>query len=419
VLLVIGLACERGGLVGVQGPRDAPRRSEECGNGLDDDADDSIDEGCPCGRGERQGCFPGASEARSVGRCADGLQACATQGDVEFGTWSSCDGSELAVDEQCNAFDDDCDGAVDETCPCAEGQSRACADLQLPAPCTDGTQTCRQGRWSSCEGAVLPSVERCGDRIDNDCDGEAEEGCDCTPSPEVCANDVDDDCDGATDEPACQCTEASRRCPSDGGVDDGGDGGVVDAGQCRASPCWPVLPQCGCAPGEGCYGLNPERRVCATAGSIGELGLCEASSECEPGLGCWGVDLRVCTPYCERSSDCASGDCWGVADVGICPIVCDPIEADSVCPETTFCFVFNSRRIEDGALSFNSICTDSGTNDLGESCTTGRCQPGQLCVSEVCRELCVPGDVPCSGPGTCRRLNPAATIRGTEYGACI
>jgi hypothetical protein len=32
-------------------------------------------------------------------------------------------------------------------------------------------------KWGACEGAVGPSQELCGDGIDNDCDGEVDEGC--------------------------------------------------------------------------------------------------------------------------------------------------------------------------------------------------------------------------------------------------
>lgn len=83
--------------------------------------------------------------------------------------------------EACDGYDDDLDGAVDEDCPCAPG------DLQLCFPgapggdtgsCQPGVQRCTAlepgsevGAWGRCEGAVLPTADRCGDGIDSDCDG--------------------------------------------------------------------------------------------------------------------------------------------------------------------------------------------------------------------------------------------------------
>ena len=64
---------------------------------------------------------------------------------------------------------------------CAQGKSRPC----YPNPdkcnskkclgvCKPGTQTCQNGRWSSCQGGVLPQKERC-NALDDDCDGKVDE----------------------------------------------------------------------------------------------------------------------------------------------------------------------------------------------------------------------------------------------------
>ncbi len=79
------------------------------GNGLDDDCDGQVDEGCPCRQGAMRSCFRGPSDRRNVGRCRDGMTTCG-----ELGVWTDCVGDEGPVEEACNGLDDDCDGMVDE-----------------------------------------------------------------------------------------------------------------------------------------------------------------------------------------------------------------------------------------------------------------------------------------------------------------
>ena len=77
--------------------------------------------------------------------------------------------------ESCNALDDDCDTAFDETFPCIRGRTVSCENLCLVL----GTQTCTND-------CTLP-LECCGPR----------EYCDCG----MC----DDDCDTVTDEDCVPC----------------------------------------------------------------------------------------------------------------------------------------------------------------------------------------------------------------------
>jgi hypothetical protein len=70
--------------------------------------------GCGCESGRRE-CYSGPAESAGVGACARGAQACESGG--EFSAWGPCIGSVAPVAEACgNAVDDDCDGTADEGC---------------------------------------------------------------------------------------------------------------------------------------------------------------------------------------------------------------------------------------------------------------------------------------------------------------
>ncbi len=92
--------------------------------------------------------------------------------------------------ETCNdGLDNNCDGRVDETCPCIPGAVQRCS-LAPPGhrgvgTCSDGNQTCvgigEFGTWSPCVGAIAPTGETC-DGADNDCDGCPDNGLCCRPA---------------------------------------------------------------------------------------------------------------------------------------------------------------------------------------------------------------------------------------------
>lgn len=106
---------------------------------------------------------------------------------------SASDKTETPEAETCNNLDDDCNGQVDDGLA-----PRQCGTTDI-GTCAFGTQSCVNGGWGACTGAIEPVPEVCSDSLDNDCDGATDEGC------PVCG-------DGT-----CDATESPSSCPADCG----------------------------------------------------------------------------------------------------------------------------------------------------------------------------------------------------------
>jgi hypothetical protein len=107
--------------------------SEECGaggtgNGLDDNCNGQVDEGCTCTPGQVQPCFLGPPGRRNVGACSDGRQTCEGS---EFGAWGPCIGGLSPSAETCDKLDNDCNGCADDGLCCD-------SVLACPASVPDG-----------------------------------------------------------------------------------------------------------------------------------------------------------------------------------------------------------------------------------------------------------------------------------------
>lgn len=83
-------------------------KPEICGNGIDDNNNGLVDEGCDCSpTGQTKTC------SNNIGSCKTGIQTCG--GDGKWGL--VCDGGIVPIREICgNNIDDDCDQAVDNGC---------------------------------------------------------------------------------------------------------------------------------------------------------------------------------------------------------------------------------------------------------------------------------------------------------------
>ena len=155
---------------GSSAPPDAPPACipvDEVCDGVDNDCDDSTDEGCACAVGATQPC------GSDVGECSPGTQTCTD------GVWGACTGQVGPATETCNSLDDDCNGTADNG---DNGCGGACALPGAPG--------------APCDGA---DADQCGDDT-YACAGINAVACSAGADNVETFNMADDDCDGTTDE---------------------------------------------------------------------------------------------------------------------------------------------------------------------------------------------------------------------------
>jgi hypothetical protein len=304
-------------------------------------------------------CDPRDGLCHAGGADDDGDGHTIAEGDCDDGD----DGTYPGATEACDGRDNDCDLDVDEGFADADGDGFDVCGFgdASQADCDDSSDRRHPGRSEACDG------------LDNDCDGDVDEGLSPRSCTTVCAT-GEERCEGG--EWVCSApTECD--CTPPGTVDEEGCGYCGDRSRtCQSDLTWSSWSACSgegvCPAGTdesrscGDCSLGTQSRTCSTRCTWGSWSTCVGGGECEAGdaetrpCGACdeGTERRTCTASCTWGS---WGSCTGTG--------CVPgTEQGEACGN---CGWGTHERTCDGSCSWPawSACTVGGPDGTCLSCS--------------------------------------------------
>jgi len=381
-------------------------------DGLDNNCNGQVDEGfdlqrdpVDCGACNHACAFANASATCAAGSCAIG--ACApSYYDLDGNPADGCE-YHCPVDppaaEVCNGVDDDCDGIIDDhltdvgapcddfcppLAPCVASktcmyQLSSCAGACCGL-CTEGTTICAGGR-KACGMGQGPMREVC-DGIDNNCDGQIDEGFDLMNDPVDCGR-CGNDCTGQLPHAVGGCSQGAcviascqigwadldgnaangceYRCPVSpptmevcNGIDDDCDGIVDDH---------LVQPPNDCVQASLCAGAAPV--CCGSAGWLCDYPSVSPHVEVTGVVSCQGGvragDLRPAETLC----DGWDGNCNGLVDESFVELGMPCTVGAGACAATgAFVCSSDQRGTTCPALANATAASDERCNGIDDDC---------------------------------------------------